>query len=346
MRRVVDPLVKRLLYYSGYYHPSLRHRRGPQARRLLILMYHDLLVDRSDPLSSQSPTGDEFAAHLREISRHYRLLSLRQAVRELQSEEGLREDSVAITFDDGYPSVYTVAFPLLQRYDAPATVYLLTGWINQEMAYWWQTLRDMIGRAAFDGVSAQRLIDTAGFSLASVRDGMTETARFRATLADELQSGLMDTPDAERARVLEALHGLLLPGVAYATKPVPALSWEQIRLMAENGIEFEAHTRTHANLAYANRAEAERDILESKQEIETRLQREVLGFAYPYGKDVESYRAYEPFLASHGFSHAVIAITGCNSNGSNPLALRRASLPQSTSRAIVGRYLAVLFASR
>jgi peptidoglycan/xylan/chitin deacetylase (PgdA/CDA1 family) len=39
-------------------------------------------------------------------------------------------DRVAVTFDDGYLETYTNAFPILQRYGIPATVYLATRYIE------------------------------------------------------------------------------------------------------------------------------------------------------------------------------------------------------------------------
>jgi len=38
---------------------------------------------------------------------------------------------LAITFDDGYASAYRYAFPILQRYGLPATVFVIVGYVGQ-----------------------------------------------------------------------------------------------------------------------------------------------------------------------------------------------------------------------
>lgn len=342
MRKIAATFAKRLLYRGGYY-SAVRWIGGPREKRLLVLMYHDVLPERSNSArASQSPTRPEFAAHLRAITRGYRLISLRQAINEIQSNGNLRQDSVAITFDDGEPSVFTIAYPLLREYQAPATVFLLTGWINQEMVCWWHHLRDMVSRALFTGVDSRQVSETLGFQLASLRDGIRDEPGFRNAFADDLQQSLMHLADGERSNVLERLQALLLRGVSYRPQPTPALTWDQIRVMADHRIEFEAHTRNHVNLRYADATVAEREITESKKEIEERLQRPVTGFAYPYGKDIESYRPVETILAKHGFTYAVNAVTGSNSRFTNRYSLWRSSLPHSQSGSLVGRDLAVL----
>jgi peptidoglycan/xylan/chitin deacetylase (PgdA/CDA1 family) len=56
-----------------------------------------------------------------------RALSLSDAVGLLRDGAPLPPRSVVITFDDGYRSVYEIAFPVLQAHDIPATVFLTTG---------------------------------------------------------------------------------------------------------------------------------------------------------------------------------------------------------------------------
>ena len=44
---------------------------------------------------------------------------------------------VCVTFDDGYRDNYTLAYPLLKRLDVPFTVYVTTGFIDNQMPMWW-----------------------------------------------------------------------------------------------------------------------------------------------------------------------------------------------------------------
>ncbi len=62
------------------------------------------------------------------------------------------------------------------------------------------------------------------------------------------------------------------------------LSWIEIKEMNKYGIEFGAHTVTHPDLTNIPFYQADREIRDSKIEIENKLGVEVSCFAYPYGK--------------------------------------------------------------
>lgn len=44
---------------------------------------------------------------------------------------------VCITFDDGYRDNYTIAYPLLKRLGVPFTVYVTSGFIDNQLPMWW-----------------------------------------------------------------------------------------------------------------------------------------------------------------------------------------------------------------
>ena len=44
---------------------------------------------------------------------------------------------VCITFDDGYCDNYAIAYPLLKRLGVPFTVYVTTGFIDNQLPMWW-----------------------------------------------------------------------------------------------------------------------------------------------------------------------------------------------------------------
>lgn len=94
---------------------------------LPILTYH--AVDASGSVVSVAP--DELAGHLRLFAdRGLRTIGLDEAVRALRTG-AVPDDAVVLTFDDGYESVYTEAFPLLERFGATATVFLIADHVGR-----------------------------------------------------------------------------------------------------------------------------------------------------------------------------------------------------------------------
>lgn len=62
------------------------------------------------------------------------------------------------------------------------------------------------------------------------------------------------------------------------------LSWDQIREMNNNGIDFQPHTHTHPDLTCLENYAVEREILLSKSILEEKLGKKANHFSYPLGK--------------------------------------------------------------
>ena len=339
-------LVKKSLYKTGYYHVRRRFA-APRENKLVILMYHSLsLADGTssrETIDDDNPTACQFESHLRELTRHCRVVSVKDAIAEIQSEGVLGEDSVALTFDDGIESVYTVAFPLLAKYDVPATVFVVSSWIENGRLSWWQHLCELIERADLsqvNGASVERAFGPSAPALPpATRGDILPRRRFTLGMEPLLRS----MKDEERAEKLERLEALLFPEDDFIPKDSRVLTWQQITEMADRRIDFEAHTHTHLHIPTTDLQTVEREIIGSKAEIEAHTHREVTGFAYPFGRDLSSYVAVEPILRKHGFTYACNACWGVNSASSNLYSLYRCTLPPSTSAALINRELAVLF---
>jgi peptidoglycan/xylan/chitin deacetylase (PgdA/CDA1 family) len=73
-------------------------------------------------------------------------------------------------------------------------------------------------------------------------------------------------------------------GNLQAFEPRKLMSWNEIKELSKNGIEFAAHSKTHLDLTRITIEKARREMVESKSAIENNLRVEVTDFAYPYGK--------------------------------------------------------------
>jgi peptidoglycan/xylan/chitin deacetylase (PgdA/CDA1 family) len=121
-----------------------------------ILLYHHV-ADDTPPSTSISPT--DFRKHLSYLqSNDFNVISLDFMIDQLKSGQPLPEKSVAISFDDGYSSIYSEAFPLLQSYDYPFTVFLSTKPIDNQQANYmsWEQVREMANAGA---IIANHMVD-------------------------------------------------------------------------------------------------------------------------------------------------------------------------------------------
>lgn len=116
-----------------------------------ILMYHR--VDRERPTDAVgrdlTVSPAQFEAQLRTLRAHgVSAISMHELARRLRAGEPL-DHVVVLTFDDGYADQYTQAVPLLRKYGANATFYIISGQVGRPRHVTWPELQAM-QRAGFD----------------------------------------------------------------------------------------------------------------------------------------------------------------------------------------------------
>ncbi len=94
-----------------------------------VLMYHAFHLDRS-PITLCPTKFRQQMSWLHDQG--YQAISIVRLVDHLQNGASLPERSVVLTFDDGYQSVYEVAFPVLVQYGFTASVFLVAGYCGKE----------------------------------------------------------------------------------------------------------------------------------------------------------------------------------------------------------------------
>lgn len=274
-------------------------------------MYHRILHD-PEPFVSGVP-AEAFERHLRFLKRRYAVLSLSEVCDRLGQGKPLPRRTVCLTFDDGLRNTFVVAFPILSRWQLPATVFLATGAIDRQEPIWTEQLTWWVSR-----YGGQTLTVAAN---GIERHFPTASARERALALAALKRWLKCLPDRERLVAMDEIR------LATASDAVPdgasMATWDQVRAMAAVGIECGAHTVNHPILSRLNLEDAQREIADSKARIEAVLGRPVRHFAYPNGEAEDFGSHHEALVAQSGFDAACSTIYGLNDQDTDRYALRR-----------------------
>lgn len=122
------------------------HRRMFLRDRALVLMYHRVLNHDEIPKDFESGmyvTTDAFELQLAHLVDAYDVVSLDTLIDGVEQGRTSSKPACAITFDDGWLDNYTNAFPLLKRFEVPATVFLVTSQIGGPDMLSWDHVREM-----------------------------------------------------------------------------------------------------------------------------------------------------------------------------------------------------------
>jgi len=105
-----------------------------------------------------------------------------------------------------------------------------------------------------------------------------------------------------------------------ATRPseLATMEWDELRALAEDGVEIASHTASHAHLTRLGDTELRFELTESRDRIENELQRECRFLAYPYGEEDKRVRT----AARKAGYTAAFALQG-GSSQADPFAIPR-----------------------
>jgi peptidoglycan/xylan/chitin deacetylase (PgdA/CDA1 family) len=144
-----------------------------------ILTYHRFSDRCNSPLCIPTRVFDQQMKYLKEHG--YRVLTPEELIAFLEYRQGLPKKSVLITMDDGYRSVYTIAYPILKKYGFTATVFVYTSFVGASgMAITWDQLRKL--KAEGFTIGSHTVFHT---DLTKKKEGETES-EFLARVTREL----------------------------------------------------------------------------------------------------------------------------------------------------------------
>jgi len=303
---------KELFYRSGLVKAILRSRHCD----LLILAYHKI----SDTGNSQDYMGISrtvFETHMHFVKNNFKVVSMKDGL------DAINRDTAsgmyaAINLDDGYMDNYTNAFPVLKKYNIPATVFLATDFVGQSHAFWWDRVFNIVSSPEIETIDVAIGRDTFTYRLGSrpQREAVVKQINFMLLKEDERTI-------AETITALERKYSYAKPCGRYRM-----LGWPEIKEMAGSGISFGSHTKAHRNLCLLGDAEIKEELRGSKRAIEENAGIRVSEFCYPFGafdKRVKN------LVMESGFTCARTIIKGVNKKDADTFLLKTVCAESSKS---------------
>lgn len=266
-----------------------------------VLTYHRVLRQRSNEPHFVQPgmyvTTTSFRNQVAFLKESFHVVPLAELVERIRTGKSVG-GCCAITFDDGWHDNFTQAFPILQELQVPATAFLATAFIETKRLFWPEEFTFYLRQPEVRASIGQRRV-LARF-LSEVRGSMTDD-----NFPDKAVVTLKTWTPQMREELLQELHftcPALPPGRLL-------MNWAEVEEMQASGlINIGAHTANHVILDQVPLKQAEEEIVNSRQELESRLGVSPEFFAYPNGNYSGDIQA---ILKRNGFKGAVTTRKGC-----------------------------------
>lgn len=263
-----------------------------------ILLYHDI-GDKQSPYLKHcdlSISKKRFKEHLEILQEFYKIVSIRDVYDACEKGDRL-EDTIAITFDDGYKGMLD-GFAVLEEDGCPATGYINSAFASSHDSFWRNKLSYLVEKNHIPELKTV-LDETLGHKV--VISNATVFAWTKQRILD---------PRIERSvsKVFSDYGDECWSGI-YAT-------WEDLLGTNRNHFTFGNHTVSHLNLTSLASDQKEVQILEGKRKLFQMLGDDRVGFSIPNGEPIH-YDAQVIKIAEREHGFYLTAYGGLNVVGLN-----------------------------
>lgn len=248
-----------------------------------ILMYHRICELDNDPFQL-CVAPENFERQLEFLCKHKKAVSVAQLLRMIRNKERLT-DVVAITFDDGYLDNYEVALPLLERYQIPATFFVVTGMINSNEEFWWDQLeRIFFAKSELPDNLILNISDVTMEWKLTQEPGITRNVA-RRTVFENIYPRIAELSPMERAIVMFELRNWSgITEIARDTHQIMGYR-ELIKIDQKGPFDVCAHTVSHPVLTELGKSDLYSELVDSKESLNKIFGKGRLSaMSFPHGK--------------------------------------------------------------
>lgn len=220
------------------------------------------------------------------VSRRYHVIRFDQICQFKRQKKPL----IILSFDDGYYDFMEQAMPVLKKYNIPANQNLVIDCLEKNMPIWTERMNILFQYLYENNVNE------AAFEFPDDKILLRELGGNWTLFYNSVYKRLLGQESPGRGNLIAAAEQ------KYGVRPeVKMMNWTDAASLTGNNIEIGNHSYTHEVIStLKDPADLHREIIRSKEVLETRLRIPVTIFSYPNGQVNPS---LVDLFASAGYEH-------------------------------------------
>lgn len=320
VRKLIE-LIKQFgvfyLYHLGYYDRKIS-RKIQNGTGLTILTYHSI-IDKRIKHPGLEVSEKNFVQQLKYLKKYFQICKIEDAVEQL-TVDGDYKNKLVVTFDDGYKSNFSIAYPILKREKIPATIFLTTDPIEKSSMMWTNKLDLAISK------TKKKYVELGNIGKIDLSSKVKKVKAIKL-----IKKHLKSLKYYEMNKILEDIYGKVGDeNLAEYDNRYDMLSPNEIYEMSKNNISFGGHTCTHPIVSKLSPTEFENEINLSHEKISGWTKKTVKYFAYPNGLAGDFTEENKAELKEKNIQAALTMLRGINNEKTDKYELRRIPIKNCT----------------
>jgi peptidoglycan/xylan/chitin deacetylase (PgdA/CDA1 family) len=284
--------------------------RARKKNQLTVLSIHRISDERNTFWNPIRPKTFDLLCQY--VKKHYKVIGFDQ-LSEIDSKSKM--PYIILSFDDGYYDFYEFALPILVKHGLPCNHNIVNECANRNTTIWTERLNVLFEHAMKNNISIS--IDFG--------DKKTTLSDFDGWMNFYLDTfkTMLEIPLVKRVQIIDSIQEHL-----QVESNRRMMNWNEIRECAASGTEIGSHSYAHDSIGtITDSGILDREINQSKTEIEAELGRKINVFALPNGQTGSK---ADEVISKSEYQYVLYANDALNqlpiNYGSSPLPINRINL--------------------
>jgi peptidoglycan/xylan/chitin deacetylase (PgdA/CDA1 family) len=277
---------------------------------LAIFLFHGVVEKSNYQIRNYTQKHlerDFFHKSIRDLSKKGHPLSMDEIVALRSDGKPYPAKSFAITFDDGFENNLTVAAPILEEFEVPATFYVTTSFVDDNGMSWIDRIEYCLEKVQKGKIHLPWKAEISSFS----------SREEKMKILQEIRAKVKKDPKIDIDQfVSDIFHQCAAKEVFSSDDPLDKkMTWDQVKSLSESKLfRVGGHSHRHRILSYLSPDELDEEISTSVHLLQDEGKLKVEHYSYPEGMEFCYSPAVIKCLKDYGVVCSPSAIDGVNKN--------------------------------